>query len=121
MKKKKIFNKFKKMLIAIVCSFTLIFSMPVKSEATILQEFLDVLLRIPDGIMWLLNIGAAGVPEATKSELKLNLTGVGSETVGRVYNFELTPYDIFTSGLEYELKDKDGNVIDKREKIPRGC
>ena len=118
MKKKKIFNKLKKMLIAIVCSFTLIFSMPVKSEATIVQEFLDVLLRIPDGIMWLLNIGVAGIPEATKSELKLNLKGVGSETVGRVYNFELTPYDVFTSGLEYELKDKDGNVIDKREKLP---
>lgn len=118
MKKKKILENLKRILLIILCTITLFFSMPKKSEAGIITDFVDLLLKIPDGVMRLLNDFFGD--SASDFKMKLNLTGVSSDTVGSIYNFEVTPYDIFTSGLEYQVPiDGDGNIGDtKYVKLP---
>ena len=102
MKKGKICSKLKKMLITIMCVITLVFSMPVKAKADIIEDFIDLLLRIPDGVMWIGNIFLSGRKD-DDSQMNLNFKGVfvdGDD--GRLYNFYVTPYDIFTTG---EVRD----------------
>lgn len=55
MRKGKVFEKFKRILISIMCVVTLVFAMPVKSKANIVEDFIDLILRIPDGVMWIAN------------------------------------------------------------------
>lgn len=96
MKKGKICSKLKKMLITIMCVITLVFSMPVRAKAGIIGDFLDLLLRIPDAVMWLGNRYIVGT-DATTS---INLDFKGWSGKGKIYNFELTPYNIFTTGID---------------------
>lgn len=118
MKKKKILENMKRILLIILCTITLFFSMPKKSEAGIITDFVDLLLKVPDGVMRLLNDFFGDSSSSFK--LKLNLKGWSSDTVGSIYNFEVTPYDIFTSGLEYQVpKNGDGDLDDtKYVKLP---
>lgn len=98
MKKGKICSKLKRILITITCAVTLIFSMPVKVKAGIIDDFINLLLRIPDAIMWIGNRYIANTDEAT--DIKLDFKGWGGK--GRIYNFDVSPYDIFSSGTEVE-------------------
>ena len=107
MKKFKILDKLKKVILIILCAITVFFSMPVKSDANVIQDLVDIVLVIPDGIMDLLNKHVSGVNGTTK--IKINLKGTGKATQGSIYNFDVTPYDIFTSGLDYKVKKMDGS------------
>lgn len=117
MKKNINFSKFKKIILVILCSITLFFSMPVKSKADFWESLVDVVLKLPDAVMRILNNQISGQP-VTKFKINLNLKGWDDETRGSIYNFEITPYDIFTSGLEAEYTDRDGNVVGTYTKIP---
>lgn len=104
MKKNRILNKFKRILIAILCVITLFFSMPVKSsaDAGILESIADFILVIPDGIQYILNHYMSDETEDVKNSIRVTVTdddaGVFSNNSGTLYNFEVTPYDIFTAG-----------------------
>lgn len=118
MKKRKFLDKCKKILIIIMCSITLFFSMPVRSEANVLVNVVNVFLIIPDGIMYLLNNFVSGTG-VSKTHLDLNLKGVDmtSGTIGNIYNFEVTPYDIFTSGLTYHTPIDESGTQSEEEYI----
>lgn len=117
MKKNKILYKLKRIMIVILCSITLFFSMPVKSKANIWEDLVDVVLKLPDAVMRIANDMVSGRP-VTKFKIRLNLKGWDGDTIGSIYNFEITPYDIFTSGLEEEDKDYNGNSLGTHIKIP---
>ena len=107
MKINKFLNKVKKLIITIVCCITLVFTMPVKSNASsILNNFIDLLLAIPDGIMYLLNNYVAQDKE-NLTRWNMEYKGVGEGDNAFLFNFEVTPYDIFTSGLEYDYETAD--------------
>ena len=108
MKKKKFFKNMKRILLIMLCTITLFFSMPKKTNAGVIENFIDLMLKIPDAVMRLFNdISGESI---SNFKLKLNLRGVGSGTKGAIYNFDVTPYDIFTSGLVYQrATDLDGN------------
>ena len=95
MKKGRMLNKLKKVLIAITCAIVLVFSMPIKAKANVFEDFVDLLLRIPDGISWLGNVYLSGRASSESAE-KINLKGInfGQSDEGRIYNFYVTPYDI---------------------------
>lgn len=110
MRKSKIFNKFKKILISIMCVITLLSAMPIKSEAdtnSIVGSLVSIIMSIPTGILELCN-NFSGMPVKT-SHLDVNLKGWDTETRGNLYNFEVTPYTIFTSGTKKQYIDKNGN------------
>lgn len=110
MKKRKVLYNLKKVLIVIMCSITLFFSMPAKAEATVIGDIVSFLLILPDGIMKLLNETVSGTGAYSRLYLRVGLSGADEESLeGTLYNIEVTPYDIFTSGLEYEMPDFDGN------------
>lgn len=110
MKKFKILDKLKKVILIILCAITVFFSMPVKSEAGIGEDIVDFILKLPDAVMSTLNKHVS--ERGGSAKIKLNLKGWGG--VGYIYNFEVTPYDIFTSGLEYYLTvDYDGTKADE--------
>lgn len=113
MKKGKICSKLKKILITITCVITLVFSMPVKSKAGIIGDFLNLLLQIPDSIMWLGNIYIAGTHE--NAGIDLNLKGWDGK--GSIYNFNITPYDIFTSGSEVIINSNQANKNEQIENL----
>ena len=106
MKKSKVFEKIKKILITVICIITVIFSMPVKSsaDAGILENVASIVLLIPDGIQWLLNRFVSDETEDVKFYIRLNLIDedatIFSNEDGSIYNMEVTPYDIFTSGTQ---------------------
>ena len=81
-------------IIALVMSF----AMPVKSKAEVINDFIDLLLRIPDGVMHVIDKYIGGSKEFANEELKL----YGRSLDGRLYNFIVTPYDIFSSGTYEE-------------------
>lgn len=113
MKKGKICSKLKKMLITIMCVVTLVFSMPMKAKANIIEDFIDLLLRIPDGIMWVGNWWIAD-RDTKDSMAQIGLKGVhggpwGKDDDGYIYNFFVTPYDIFTAGETREYLDLYGD------------
>lgn len=98
MRKEKRFNKFKKVILTVMSLILLVFSMPVKSEATIIADFVSLLLKIPDGIMWVGNMWVADRPNNESVEtIKIN-EGDDKDEAGSIYNFYVTPYDIFTNG-----------------------
>lgn len=113
MKKKKFLENMKRILLIILCIITLFFSMPKKTEAGTIEDFVNLMLKIPDAVMRLFNdISGESI---SNFKIKLNLKGWSSDTKGSVYNFDVTPYDIFTSGLVYQrAADFDGNLGDKK-------
>lgn len=98
MKKGKICCKLKRILITIICVITLAFSMPVRAKADVILNFINLLLQIPDSIMWVGNRYIVGT-DATTS-VKLDFKGWSGK--GSIYNFEISPYNIFTSGTEVQ-------------------
>ncbi len=113
MKKKKFLENMKRILLIILCIITLFFSMPKKTEAGTIEDFVNLMLKIPDAVMRLFNdISGESI---SNFKIKLNLKGWSSDTKGSVYNFDVTPYDIFTSGLVYQrAADFDGNLGDEK-------
>lgn len=113
MKKKKFFKNMKRILLIMLCTITLFFSMPKKTNAGTIENFVDLMLKIPDMVMRLFNdISGESV---SNFKIKLNLKGWSSATKGSAYNFDVTPYDIFTSGLVYQrAEDFDGNLGDEK-------
>lgn len=113
MKKKKFLEKMKRILLIILCIITLFFSMPKKTEAGTIEDFVNLMLKIPDAVMRLFNdISGESI---SNFKIKLNLKGWSSDTKGSAYNFDVTPYDIFTSGLVYQrAADFDGNLGDEK-------
>ncbi len=109
MKKRGVINKFKKILIVMIISITMFFSMPIKSKAGLIEDFIDLLLRIPDGIMNIIDGVMAGSYEFTSE--KIDLKGDDKDGKGRIYNFIVTPYEIFSSG-SYE-ENADGSYYTK--------
>lgn len=105
MKKFKLLNKLKKMLIVLMCVVTLGFAMPKKSKAGLIGDFIDLLLTIPDGIMHIIDDYMAGSDEFTW--IQLEFTG-GFDYNASLYNFIISPYDIFTSGTVENGKIKLG-------------
>lgn len=103
MKKGKICSKLKKMLITIMCVITLVFSMPVKAKADIIGDFLNLLLKIPDAVMWATNKYIAN--DNSSTDVYLDFEGwTVKNGKGYIYNFAVTPYEIFSSG-SYEKSD----------------
>lgn len=105
--KKSISSKLKKALIVMLAFITMFIAMPQKSEAHILNEFVSLLLYIPDGIMTIIDDKIAESHEFTARELDFK----GYDEHGTLYNFKVTPYEIFTAG-KYE-EDGNGNYITK--------
>lgn len=107
MKKIKVFKfkeKLKKILITVICIITVFFSMPVKSsaDAGILESIGSFILLVPDGIQLLLNSFVSDETEDMKFFIRLSITDydakIFANSAGSLYNIEVTPYDIFTSG-----------------------
>lgn len=107
MKGFKVKEKLKKSLIVTIVAIMIAFMMPVKSKADIINDFIDLLLRIPDGVMHVIDHYIGGSREFTYEELEFY---GGWDEGGRVYNFIVTPYDIFSSGT-YE--EKSGSYFTK--------
>lgn len=97
-------EKLKKILITVICIITVFFSMPVKSsaDAGILESIGSFILLIPDGIQLLLNSFVSDETEDMKFFIRLSITdydaNIFANSAGSLYNIEVTPYDIFTSG-----------------------
>lgn len=106
MKRRGVLDKFKKILVVMIISVTMFFSMPVKSNAVsaaegLIGDFINLILRIPDGVMNVIDGVMAGSDEFTSE--KMDLKGDDDNGHGRIYNFIVTPYEIFSSG-SYEDK-----------------
>lgn len=101
MKGFKVKEKLKKSLIVTIVAIMIAFMMPVKAKADILNDFISLLLRIPDGVMHVIDKYIGGSKEFTSEELEFF---GGWDEGGRIYNFIVTPYDIFSSGT-YEEKN----------------
>lgn len=101
MKKFKMKEKLKKTLIVTIVAATIAFMMPAKSKADIINDFIDLILYIPDGIMSVIDGTMASSNEFTQEELDFK----GWDEHGRLYNFIVTPYEIFSSGCYEELSD----------------
>lgn len=117
MKKRKLLSNFKKILIIVVCFIALLFCMPTKSKANVLGDFFDLILRVPDALMWATTRFLSSTPTAVTS-YELNLKGVkwGDGEEGHIYNFPLTPYSIFSTGniktyYTYEPEGYRGSFI----------
>lgn len=103
MKKYKVSDKLKRIWFSIVCIIMLIFTMPVKVKAVQVDDFLDLLLCIPDAIEFCLNrwISDESFDETTE---EINIKGW--DTKGKLPDFLVTPYEIFCSGT----MDENGRV-----------
>lgn len=101
MKRRGVFNKFKKILVVMIIAITMFISMPVKSKAFLIDDFVNLLLRIPDGVMNIVDNIMAGSIEFTDERVDLNGWDAGGK--GRIFNFIVTPYEIFSSG-SYEKR-----------------
>ena len=107
MKGLKVKEKLKKSLIVTIVTIMMAFMMPVRAKADIINDFIDLLLRIPDGAMHVIDHYIGGSREFTYEELEFY---GGWDEGGRVYNFIVTPYDIFSSGT-YE--ERNGSYYTK--------
>lgn len=104
MKKNKLYNKLKRILVSIMCITTLVFTMPVKSDAYGIDDFLDLLLCLPDGVMYCLNKWVSNKDfDETTEEINVD----GWDRHGRLPDFLVTPYDIFCTGKI----DSEGEII----------
>ena len=81
-------NIVKKTFISIICVIVMVFSMPVKAKADVIQDLVNVLLRIPDAIMWVSNRYLAD-RESDEMHINIGLKGVHGvkEDDGAIYNF----------------------------------
>lgn len=119
MKKSKLVNKFKKVLITVLCIITVFFSMPVKAKADagVLESVASFLLLVPDGIQLLLNTFVSDETEDVKFLIRLQVidknANLFTNDTGSLYNIEVTPYDIFTAGTPTLY----GELIEKRDEI----
>ncbi len=104
MKKYKVGDKLKKVLISIICIIMLIFTMPVRAKAAVLDDFLDVILCIPDAIEFCLNKWISN-ESFDKTTEEINVKGWDKH--GRLPDFLVTPYEIFCAGTE----DEDGKIM----------
>lgn len=117
MKKRKNKGNLIKIIVALTCIFTLCFSMPQKSDAGlkdwikdsaggaitskvaeklkgIAGDFVNLILLIPDGILQISDTYVGGIKEPVRYEV---------EKKEYMYNFGITPYEIFKSGVyEYD-------------------
>lgn len=100
--KKVIFSKLKKALVVLMIFFTIGIAMPKKAQADIINDFIDLILRIPDGIMSIIDSVMASSNEFTQEKLDFK----GWDEHGRLYNFIVTPYEIFSSGCYEEIDGK---------------
>ena len=103
MGKNKVLHKLKKALIVMMTFVTISFAMPVKANADVINDFLSIILYIPDGIMGIVDQFVAGSDEFTWETINFKASGGKAE----IYNFIITPYEIFSSGT-YEV-DENGN------------
>lgn len=69
MKKFKVKEKMKKLFLIVITLVTIAFTMPAKSEANIITDFIDLLLHIPDGAMHIIDHYLGGSREFTFEEL----------------------------------------------------
>ena len=119
MKKSKLVNKFKKILITVLCIITVFFSMPVKAKADagVLESVASFLLLVPDGIQLLLNTFVSDETEDVKFLIRLQVidknANLFTNDTGSLYNIEVTPYDIFTAGTPTLY----GELIEKGDEI----
>lgn len=104
MKKNKLYNKLKRILVSIMCITTLVFTMPVKSDAYGIDDFLDLILCLPDGVMYCLN---KWISNKTFDETTEEINVSGWDRKGRLPDFLVTPYEVFCSGNI----DENGEVI----------
>ena len=114
----KLKNKLKKIFILIMCLITLTFVVPVKSNAGIIEGFVDLALNIPDWAMFGLN--ALLGDGKTKSYIAVNYKGADANrgTNGRIYNFDVTPADIFRAGMKEKVKYyNEGNLVEEEKTI----
>ena len=103
MKGLKVKEKLKKSLIVTIVAIMMAFMMPVRSKADLIADFIDLFLNIPDGIMGVIDNQIAGNYEFTSENV--DFKGWGGK--GEIFNFVVTPYEIFSSG-KYEI-DAAGN------------
>lgn len=105
---KKCADKLKKMIISVLCVVLIFGSMPAKSKAGPFQDFIEVILYIPDAVMILVNKYIGEISGDTY--MKVNLKGLHITTAdeGRIYNFTVSPYEIITNGQEVKYTDKNG-------------
>lgn len=130
MKSKKLFKvkqKLIKVLVTVICVITVFFSMPMKSNASILQSIASFILIIPDGVNMLLNKYISDETENVDFFMRISLTGEGSNDSGTLYNIEITPYEIFTAGTltEYgkykeEIDEINGKGNEVKEALENG-
>lgn len=113
MKKCKFKYKFNRILISIMCIITLLFGMPVKSSAGVIESFADVLLWIFDLPMRGLNYFLGESDSASYIDVNLAGWDLNLGTRGMLYNFEITPDKIFSAGKQEEIfvpANLDSNV-----------
>ena len=80
-------NIVKKTFISIICVIVMVFSMPVKAKADVIQDLVNVLLRIPDAIMWVSNRYLA---DRESDEMHINIGLKGVHGVSHVEKLENT-------------------------------
>lgn len=109
MRKGKVVEKFKRILISIMCVVTLVFAMPVKAKANIVEDFFSLFAYLGDVPMWLGNVYLDPY-ETDNSYYDFNNKGAnfGASDEGGIRNFSVTPYDIFTSGMKVNELNKKG-------------
>lgn len=110
MKKFRVINKLKKALIVIITIITIAFLMPEKSGAGPIVDFTELALHIPDGVMHVIDHQIAGSREFTYEEIDMKNADYGGR--GAIYNFIMTPYEIFSSG-NYEKMGTGDNYYTK--------
>ncbi|MBO5179498.1 MAG: hypothetical protein J6B87_04035 [Clostridia bacterium] len=71
MKKFKVKEKLKKLLLIVITFVMIAFMMPMKVKAGILGDFVDLILHIPDGVMHMVDHFLGGSREFTYEELEL--------------------------------------------------
>lgn len=69
MKKLKVKEKLKKLVLIVITFVTIVFMMPAKSNADIIGDFVDLILHIPDGIMDIIDGFIGNSEEFTLKEI----------------------------------------------------
>lgn len=128
MKKWKIKGNLIKVTAVLMCIFTLIFIMPTKTRAEsdwdilksgakglkdkaventydelkgVVGDFVNLIMRIPDGVLYIVDTYVAGSRNPVRYKI---------EDKEYIYNFEVTPYEIFKSGI-YDYNEENDEYI----------
>ncbi|MBO5348867.1 MAG: hypothetical protein J6A89_03495, partial [Clostridia bacterium] len=107
MKKSKILDKLKKTLIVTMCSITLFFAMPIKTNASAIDNVMYIFRVIPDGLMVLINKFVGDDPVEETSKMISVDDAIDIKFDASVYNFNVLPDRIFSSGTI----DSNGETI----------